>query len=103
MSAKKALSPMQILLVASSVSCLLLAAPALAGAQEVLPFPPKPSGSIANRTMQESVYSPRPAQRRLAADVPNILIVLIDDAGPALPSTFGGEINTPNLDRIHKA
>jgi arylsulfatase len=66
-----------------------------------LPFAPKPSGSIANRTMQESTYSPRPAERRLAADVPNIIIVLIDDAGPALPSTFGGAINTPTLQRIH--
>jgi hypothetical protein len=25
-------------------------------AQEVLPFPPKPSGSTAARTMQESIY-----------------------------------------------
>jgi hypothetical protein len=52
--------------------------------------------------MQESVYSPRPAARRLPANAPNILIVLIDDAGPALPSTYGGEINTPTLDRIHE-
>jgi arylsulfatase len=53
--------------------------------------------------MQESVYSPRPAPRRLPADAPNILIVLIDDAGPALPSTFGGEVHTPTLDRVLKA
>ena len=52
--------------------------------------------------MQESVYSPRPAARRLPADAPNILIVLIDDIGPAMPSTYGGEINTPTLDRIAK-
>ena len=32
-----------------------------AAAQEVLPFPPKPSGSTAGRTMQESIYSPLPA------------------------------------------
>ena len=76
--------------------------PGSAEAQEVLPFPPKPSGSTANRTMQESVYSPRPATRRLPANAPNILIVIIDDVGPALPSTYGGEINTPTLDRIHK-
>ncbi len=88
------------LLVAISLSCLILAAPGLATAQEVLPFPPKPSGSIANRTMQDSVYSPLPATRRLAADVPNILIILIDDVGPALPTTYGGEINTPTLSRI---
>ena len=75
--------------------------PGSAQAQEVLPFPPKPSGSTANRTIQESVYSPRPAVRRLPANAPNILIVILDDVGPA-PSTYGGEINTPTLDRIHK-
>ena len=67
---------------------------------EVLPFPPEPSGSISGRTMQESVYSPRPKQPRLPADAPNILIVLIDDAGPGLPTTFGGEVQTRTLDRI---
>jgi arylsulfatase len=90
-----------VLLVAASAACLLLGSPAAGLSQEVLPFAPKPSGSVANRTMQDSTYSPRATERHLAADVPNILIVLIDDAGPALPSTFGGEINTPTLQRIH--
>ena len=70
--------------------------------QESLPFPPTPSTSIAGRTMQESVYKQRVTPRRLPADAPNILIVLIDDAGPALPSTFGGEVDTPTMDRIVK-
>jgi arylsulfatase A-like enzyme len=77
--------------------------PALVAAQEVLPFPPTPSASIAGRTMQESVYHRRVLPRRLPADAPNILIVLIDDAGPGLPSTYGGEVRTPTLDRIAKA
>ena len=72
-------------------------------AQDVLPFPPTPSGSIAGRTMQESVYSPKPAPRRLPADAPNILIILIDDAGPGLPTPLGGEVATPNLERIMNA
>jgi len=67
---------------------------------ESLPFPPTPSGSIAGRTMQESVYSPRSPQRRLPDDAPNILVVLVDDAGPGLPSGLGGEVNTPTLDRM---
>ena len=70
--------------------------------QESLPFPPTPSASIAGRTMQESVYKQRVTPRRLPADAPNILIVLIDDAGPALPATFGGEVQTPTMDRIVK-
>src|SRR5262245_61727181 len=67
---------------------------------ETLPFPPTPSASIAGRTMQESVYRRREAPRRLPADAPNIVIVLVDDAGPALPSTFGGEVRTATLDRV---
>ena len=34
------------------------------------------------------------------ADAPNILLVLIDDAGFGNPSTFGGPIDTPNYTRI---
>ena len=68
--------------------------------QDFLPFPPTPSASIAGRTMQESVYKRRVESRRLPADAPNILIVLIDDAGPGLPSTLGGEVQTRTMDRI---
>ena len=69
-------------------------------AQEVLPFPPKPSGSIAGRTIQESIYSPLPPQSHLPKNAPNIIIVLIDDVGPAQTDTYGGEIHTPTLSRI---
>src|SRR5271170_5863973 len=68
--------------------------------QDSLPFPPTPSASIAGRTMQESTYKPRVEARRLPPDAPNILIVLIDDAGPGLPSTLGGEVETPTMDRV---
>ena len=68
--------------------------------QDALPFPPRTSGSVAGRTMQESVYSPKPAPRRLPEDAPNILVVLVDDAGPGLPSTFGGEVTTDTLTRV---
>jgi len=78
-------------------------APALTVAQEVLPFPPTPSASTAGLTMQDSIYKKRVDPQRLPKDAPNILIILIDDAGPGLPSTYGGEIQTPTLDRVHKA
>ncbi|HXA33977.1 MAG TPA: arylsulfatase [Acidimicrobiales bacterium] len=68
--------------------------------QEVLPFPPTPSASEAGRTMQESTYAQRVPEKHLPDDAPNILIILIDDAGPGLPSTFGGEVTTNALSRV---
>jgi hypothetical protein len=50
--------------------------------QDSVPFPPTPSASVAGRTMQESVCKRLVEPRRLPAGSPNILIVLIDDAGP---------------------
>ncbi len=40
-------------------------------AQEVLPFPPTPSASLAGRTMQDSVYK-QPEPHRLPTDAPRI-------------------------------
>src|ERR1700723_1255992 len=68
--------------------------------QDSLPFPATPSASIAGGTRQEWVFKHRVQPQRLPADAPNILIVLIDDAGPGLPITFGGEVRTPTMDRI---
>jgi arylsulfatase len=39
-------------------------------------------------------------ESHLPKDAPNILIVLIDDVGPAQTDTFGGEIHTPTLSEI---
>ena len=81
-----------MLLLAGSVSA--------AHAQDILPFPPAPSGSQAGVTIESSTYKKRVEPKRLPADAPNILIILIDDVGAATPSTYGGEIHTPTLDRI---
>lgn len=79
-------------------TALLLSAPAIA--QDSLPFPPKPSGSKAGPTIAQSTYSPLPPQSHLPANAPNILVIMLDDVGPALPSTFGGVINTPTLSQL---
>ncbi len=73
-----------------------------AAAPESLPFPPTPSGSTAGLTMKDSTYKKRVEPKRLADGAPNILIILMDDMGPGTPSTYGGEINTPTLDRVAK-
>ncbi len=72
----------------------------IVSAQEILPFPPAPSGSTAGLTMETSVYKKRVEPKHLSEDAPNILIILMDDVGPGTPSTYGGEINTPTLDRV---
>src|ERR1700761_5459523 len=74
-----------------------------AAAQQILPFPPAPSASDAGVTMESSTYKKRVEPRHLPADAPNILIILMDDLGPGTPSTYGGEIHTPTLDRVANA
>ena len=56
---------------------------------------------VVNRTLQGSqpdwnlIAHPTPPE-----GAPNVLLVLIDDAGFGNPSTFGGPIQTPNYTRI---
>ena len=69
-------------------------------AQEVLPFKKQKSGTKAGVTMAESTYAPSQPISHLPEDAPNIVIILIDDAGPATASTFGGEVNTPTMSKI---
>ena len=66
----------------------------------VLPFPMPPSASTAGQTLQQSVHKRRVEPNRLAKDAPNVLIVLIDDAGFGVPDTFGGFAHTPTLTRL---
>jgi len=66
----------------------------------VLPFPSAPSASKAGETLQESVHKRRVEPNRLPKDAPNVLIVLIDDAGFGTPDTFGGFAHTPTLSRL---
>ncbi|MBP6877244.1 MAG: arylsulfatase [Phenylobacterium sp.] len=69
----------------------------------VLPFPPTPSASKAGYTLAESTHQRRQEPRRLAADAPNVLIVLLDDVGFGLADTVGGEVHTPAFSRVAEA
>src|SRR5262244_2221876 len=65
----------------------------------VLPRPPQPFEGVAKRTLEGSVPSfTQPVKAPPGA--PNILLVLIDDAGFGNPSTFGGPVATPTLDKL---
>jgi arylsulfatase A-like enzyme len=66
-----------------------------------LPIRRPPFGGVANRTLAGSV----PDWNLIGhveppAGAPNVLLVLIDDAGFGNPATFGGPIATPNYTRI---
>jgi len=67
-----------------------------------LPNPPGPfEGEINVNAMQSKPYWP---PRVVPPDgAPNILLIMTDDVGFGAPSTFGGVIPTPALDRIADA
>jgi arylsulfatase A-like enzyme len=64
-----------------------------------LPPPPQPfQGTInLNAAQSKSAWPPRVVPPKGA---PNILLIMTDDVGFGAPSTFGGVIPTPALDRI---
>ncbi len=69
----------------------------------VLPIPDRKFGGVAGRTWDTSVadwsFIPGPQPPEGA---PNVLVVLIDDAGFGGPDTFGGGIRTPTLTRVQQ-
>jgi len=66
---------------------------------QVLPPPAVPFGGEINLNASQSKpwWPPRVAPPKGA---PNVLLIMTDDAGFGAPSTFGGMIPTPNMDRI---
>ena len=78
----------------------MLLASSAATAQDTLPFPPTPSASDAKPTLQESSHQRRQQASHLPDDAPNILVIMLDDAGFAQSDTVGGAIHTPTLSRV---
>src|SRR3984885_4253951 len=66
---------------------------------EQIPVPPsKFGGTIERNAAQSKPYWPARVEPR--KDAPNVLLIITDDTGYGTPSTFGGVIPTPNLDRV---
>ncbi len=67
-----------------------------------LPPPPLPFGGVIKESAKDSTpwWPPRVVPPKGA---PNILLIMTDDQGYGVSSTFGGVIPTPALDRIAKA
>ena len=64
-----------------------------------LPLPPQPFQGEINLNAAQSKPA-WPARVVPPKGAPNILLIMTDDVGFAAPSTFGGVIPTPSLDRI---
>jgi arylsulfatase A-like enzyme len=67
-----------------------------------IPPPPMPFGGVIKESAKDSTpyWPPRVVPPKGA---PNILLIMTDDQGYGVSSTFGGVIPTPALDRIAKA
>jgi len=67
-----------------------------------LPPPPPKFGGVIKESAKDSTtwWPPRVVPPKGA---PNVLLIMTDDQGYGVPSTFGGVIPTPALDRIAKA
>ena len=104
------------LVLSALVACLLLAPGVAALAQQItgtpgspsatttipgnqLPAPPPKFGGVINESATQSkpYWPPRLVPPKGA---PNVLLIMTDDQGYGVSSTFGGVIPTPTLDRI---
>jgi arylsulfatase A-like enzyme len=69
--------------------------------RSVLPIPDRPrTGLVTYDAKDPDTKFPRIAQLRPPKGAPNVLIILIDDAGFGSSSAFGGPCNTPTAERL---
>ena len=99
----------QRLLLATSFSCLLLAMPAAAQQQVVLPTDrtvlpiPEPQHPHSTVFDARNATPPPRFEVKAPANAPNVLIVLIDDMGFGQSGAFGGPIRMPTVERLANA
>lgn len=69
----------------------------------ILPIPDKSFGGVAGRTLKQSVpdwsFIPSP---KAPDGAPNVLVVLIDDAGFGSIDSYGGPVPTPTFTRVQE-
>lgn len=95
------MSPRRSQAICAAVITTLFSTLALAQAPDrtILPIPPAPfQGTITPQIATSSAVPPRPITAPQGA--PNVLLILLDDAGYGQTGTFGGLIPTPTLDHL---
>src|SRR5262245_50748612 len=72
--------------------------------RDILPIPDRKPVTLTTYTAKDpDTRFPPIRPLRPPAGAPNVLIVLIDDAGFGSSSAFGGPCQTPNAERLAKA
>jgi len=93
----KQLCPISRFISGLAVICSFSFAPL--SAQEVLPRPDPKFNGVIGQTYKDSTPDKIPLVKA-PAGAPNVLLIPIDDSGFGQWSTFGGQVPTPNLDRL---
>jgi len=71
--------------------------------RSALPIPDRTFGGVAGRTLKDSVADWMMIPGAKAPEgAPNVLLVIIDDAGYGAPDTFGGPVSTPAFTRVQQ-
>ena len=99
-------SPATILPVVVGFTLAMLSTAAVGAGQtaeaidrRILPIRPAPFGGKVASSVAASVPS-FPARLSAPAGAPNIVLIMTDDVGFGVASTFGGPVPTPHLDRL---
>lgn len=72
-----------------------------ATAQDALPRPPQPFGGKIERSYKDSTPDWSPVQPITAPEnAPNIVLIVLDDVGYGQLGSYGGSIQTQNIDRL---
>src|SRR5207237_10731086 len=85
--------------------CALVTSTAPAQKQTATQVLPKPEQAFSDAKIGRTYKDSKPGTMALTkapAGAPNVLIILIDDSGFGQWGTFGGQVPTPNMDRLAK-
>ena len=99
---KTKLASLALGLLLSASVCPHAVAQATTGTPEILPQPDFRFSGRVGRTYLESDKAQFPQMVQAPKGAPNIVLILLDDAGFGQFSTFGGGVPSPTMDSLAK-